>query len=186
MPTLAAPQFNSWFELDDSGVRLDAYVVLDFLRVVPQGLRSIFSEDWFISFLEEDNAKNSDDKNNISPDQFFRAFDEAEKVLYQGLQGIDQQLKDDDFFDGFDNQLTMVGFTRTSLQIKGRRLNKLWDDVKRSSENVGQFVFRPFFKTMLKFLGFLNKVLGSLLKVIPATEAIKEIKDFAESYIDVD
>ena len=184
MTSIAAPQFNSWFNLDD--IHLDPHIVLNFLRGVPEGLKEIFSSDWFIAFLEEGNVKEEGDKNNISPDLFFRAFDEAQKVLYRALDEIDRQMNDDDFFYQFEDQLTMIGFTRSSLQIKGRRLNKLWEDVKKSSESVGRFVFRPFFKKMLKFLEFLNKILGSLLKVIPATEAIKEIKDFGESYIEVD
>jgi len=172
-----------WFNL--SGGMSDTQIVLDFLREVPDNLRTIFDDESFRLLLDKDY-----NQYGIDSSAFFDALKEAEIVMHQSLDRTHGLLeKDPNYEPTFVNQLNQVGYTGASLQLKANVLNKLWTDVKNGLNAIGEAVinFADFrIKPAVKrFLTFLNSCLGSLSHVIAGADAIKEIKEIGESLIDI-
>jgi len=173
-----------WFSLNEDFEDID--IVLDFAGKVSVNLRIIFDDYKFRERLDRD------EKFGITADLFFSSLDEAERSILETINGYKDilSLPEDnqekiDFIDHSRQVFSEIGFSDNSLQLKGRILDKLWNDVKERGQQLIDFTNRPLMRAIRKFLTYLNTILGSLSKYIPGADALKEIKDTGESYLQV-
>ncbi|MCG7859240.1 hypothetical protein MD537_19850, partial [Flavihumibacter sediminis] len=118
---------------------------------------------------------------SISVESFLAALEEASRILIQNLETIRKQLYLDGYRRRFESRLSQVGFTNRSLRLKAATLNFHWRRVRRrvgdAVDSIIDFSNNPIVRVLRRFLEYLNSILGSLTKVIPGVEAIKEIKE---------
>ncbi len=153
--------------------------VINFAEKIPFHLRYIFDHASFRNIINEE-----EEVSKINSALFFKAFDQAEKNLFENLDILRQILPSE-----FQERLENIGFTGPSLQLKARRMNSLWNEVVSVVNSIGQgvidFAKAPIVKVIRKTLTYLNNILGSLKNAIPGLEAIKEIKEVGESYLGI-
>jgi hypothetical protein len=90
-------------------------------------------------------------------------------------------------------KLQDIGFKGANLKLKGNFFNGISDSLQRAASSImgffsssipfdpANFVFRKMVEWLKQLLAYLNAILGSLTKAIPALEAIKELKDLLEN-----
>ncbi|MCY1484903.1 hypothetical protein D3C87_70980 [compost metagenome] len=162
----------------------DIGTVLNFAETVSDNLRAIFDDENFIALLEGDRDR------GITAELFFSSLSEAEKSIlitvrdYKRILNLPNNDTEKINFIAYSNHvLSEIGFIGDSLLLKARVLDKLWDGVKDKGQQVINFANRPFMRALRKCLTYLNSLLGSLSKYIPGADALKEIKDTGESYL---
>ena len=174
----------TWFDLNQEHEDLNS--VLDFVDRVSENLEYIFNQDSFRELLDNDY-----DAYKISASLFFDALDNAAKNLRDEVaifrDRIDKDNLDYDerYVKNANYILTQIGFTGETLTLKANVLNKLWDGVLRAGDGIISFARNPIVKAIRKLLAYLNSLLGSLTKLIPGVDGIKEIKEIGESYLNV-
>ncbi|MEO7922326.1 MAG: hypothetical protein ABIR30_01475 [Chitinophagaceae bacterium] len=174
------PPDNDWFELDDE--KTDLENVLTFLEDLPGKLRTFFEEPYFDSVFKRLEASRQ-----FSRGLFFNSLQEATEILRDDLRGLRSRMNSSSPDESgtaisvAEETIRRIGFTDQSLKLKATLLNRLGRKAKRAVHKVVGFVKRPIVKGIRGFLNFLNSILGSLTKLIPGAEAIKEIKDSGEA-----
>lgn len=166
-----------WFDLSQGSGELET--VLDFMERVPDNLKFLFNRPSFRDLLDEDAEY------GISSDLFFSALSEAKAQLDVELEVFKDNLYDENFRSSANLILVQIGFTNDSLKLKANVLKRLWADVTNVDPYGGiiSFASSPIVKLTRKFLTYLNSLLGSLTKLVPGVDGIKEIKEIGESYL---
>lgn len=171
-----------WFSLNEGFDDIDT--VLNFAKTVSDNVRAIFDDHNFVEVLERDREY------GITAELFFSSLDEAERNIletvrqYRAILSLPEDNQEKINFINYSHQvLDEIGFSNDSLQLKARVLDRLWTGVKSKGQQFIDFSNRPLMKFLRKFLTYLNSVLGSLSKYIPGADALKEIKDTGESYL---
>lgn len=179
---------KNWFPINEE--QSDMQNVLNFIQQVPSNLRQVFvkkNSNFLKHYLLADKSA------GISPLMFTLSFKEAEIVLRKGVISfkrdyyIDLLLKTNTQDTKGEPLLMNIGFAKKSLRLKAAVLNKLWAEIVKVSNRVGNriidFANNEIVTLVRRFLAYLNSILGSLAKLIPAIEPIKEIKEIIESYL---
>lgn len=172
----------TWFELNQN--HDDLSNVLDFLEKAPDKLKFLFDQDSFIDLLNKDF-----ELYKISSSRFFYALEDAGNNLKNEIRkfrskiSIESESYDESFASNANYTLTQIGFTGATLELKANVLNKMWDRVEKAGDGFISFIGRPIVKAIRKFLTYLNSLLGSLSKLVPGVDGLKEIKEIGESYV---
>jgi hypothetical protein len=180
------PTDIKWF--DRNADEDDVFMVLNFIRRLPQNLENIFQDVSFISSLNKIGRYN-----DVNDSLFFAAFQESKQLLIKNLDDLERNIRENEYSrNDFRESLRLIGFTENSLQLKAATLDILWNRTieikkrrKRSSiyEWFISSVKNPITKAIRRLLQFLNDLMDSLKIVIPGLESLKEWKDVGESYI---
>ena len=174
---------NSWFELQEDSNDLEN--VIRFIETLPENLQEICKDDSFSQLLDRDYKRYQ-----INYLLFMEAFEEAREVLKLNLDLFKFQISDNDP-DQQENLIVIsdilkdIGFSGSSLKLKAGLLSKLWSAVVSAGDGIISFASNPVVKALRKFLSYLNSLLGSLKELLPGIDAIKEIKEIIESYLNV-
>ncbi|MCE3229172.1 MAG: hypothetical protein K0S32_3723 [Bacteroidetes bacterium] len=87
------------------------------------------------------------------------------------------------------NPVRDAGLTGSSLRAKLHLLRKLWKRTYERVKSAGRAAIDLLddidIKLFRKTLSFLNSFLGSVAKAFPPIEAMKEVKDLTEGFIDI-
>lgn len=167
-----------WFDFSEGMEEPDT--VVKFLENVPIFLEYIFEDSHFKELLEQDGHR----------DLFNNAFGEAKIILTESLKIFKERLDNEQGFRlAMTQQLYLVGFTGDSLKLKASLLEKSYRDMENmkqsSSKRFMSFFKNPIVELLRRFLALLNSVFGSLLKIFPGLESIKEIKEVGEHYASI-
>jgi hypothetical protein len=169
-------------------------IVLNFCDHVPTMLEFIFLNPGFGELVDA-----SFEETNVSYTLFSNSLAEAGEVLSINVEEIRARLRGDGpqnentdpnaYRQQFLGQLQRIGFTGNSLELKAnllnRRLRQLFQTMQKLGKDIVDFAIKPLVKLIRALLKFLNKLFESLKIVIPGLDAIKEIKDVGEEYLDV-
>lgn len=175
--------YNTWFELEES--KTDAQNVINFLAGLP-GRMSVLIQDYNSNFFEQLAASGPV---QVIREVFMNALEEATMQLLSNLMQEREKLQNPVYALEFNSRLTSIGFTENSLRLKAHTLNFHWEKllthVHTAGNTIIDFANNSVVKLVKRFLDYLNSVLGSLIKLFPGAEPIKEIKEIIESYLGI-
>lgn len=174
---------STWYKLEPNASNLDN--IFKFTMEQPRRIRELVSAENsnFFTYIELFASP-------ITQQAFLYALDESVVAITSDLDRIRKDIDiNKEIFRIVNNILDTIGFSGYSLRIKIDQLNYLWELVLRSLQRTGQTVIdfgnNSLVKVLRRFLNYLNSILGSLSKLIPGADGIKEIKDLLESYLEL-
>src|SRR5215217_1770747 len=92
------------------------------------------------------------------------------KAAWEQLRSKIRYWKDDLYYSRYEDDLQSVGLQGPQLDLKLQGLSSAWE----------RFKSRGTARLLRNLLGWVNAILGSLAKVIPGVEALKELKEAIE------
>lgn len=179
----------NWFDYSENSS--DITIVMTFLKDLPGNLKALVDSknSTFKEFL------NTFDNHGINSSLFEKAFSDATDEFEINFIMEDRSLKLDEILQNnirkerFARDLQRNGLTRESLRLKVNTLKLLWNNVMVGANTVAQgiidFANKQVVKLLQKFFTYLNSFLGSISKVFTGLEAIKEIKEIIEAYLNI-
>jgi len=168
--------------------RSDLDNTIGFLKELPRITGELYHQDYSNFFSV---CLNQNGKDGITPKMIRDAHNEAIDILLDELDSLPRRTHRPFTKNKYliEFQLDSIGFTGESLKIKAKNLNRLWTAIvglaKKTKKKIIDFSNKKLVKLLGKFLTFLNSMLGSLTKVFPGVEALKEFKEIIESYLGV-
>lgn len=114
-------------------------------------------------------------------------FEGALKEAFHGyenfLRSFDNLLKSEDELLNLHYKLKSIGFTGKSLKLKLSILDDFWSRLKRDFDDIIDWTNEASNALLEALLKHTNNLLGSLVKIFPILEPIKEFKEVMESGI---
>nr|WP_319571444.1 hypothetical protein [uncultured Draconibacterium sp.] len=170
-----------WFNLE---LEDDTEIITYFVNNLKENFQTLFTNENTSNFLQ---VMVISDNERLSKERFLNVFSETFSILEIHLEETGG-IKFDPKFPSF-SELYSIGWMDESLRYKGALLNDLWSNITKTVEKNGDrlinFANNKILKLVRKFLTYLNSLLSSLSLAIPGIEAIKELKDIAESFISI-
>lgn len=176
------PLSQIWFPTNRDS---DLDNVLLFLNNLPAMLENMFNAN-NSNFLNVCVAESGFD---IDIDLFLASFSESSEEFFISLEEFQGKLGNDENRIFAEQTLKKIGFSGRSLRLKANILNGLWrrvlDSVRRTGRDYIDFTNKIVVRLIIKFLAFLNSILGSLKTLLPGIEIIKESKEIMEGLIGI-
>ncbi|MBN8585683.1 MAG: hypothetical protein J0M37_11365 [Ignavibacteria bacterium] len=148
-----------------------------FLEELPEKLNFIFSQESFKRLFD-------DITEDINYELFENSFYEVREQLDMNLKLVKENIRIKRYKTYLYLRLAQNGFTENSFKLKINLLNFHWKKAYLTAKNgIIDFANNKTVGLMRKVLDLLNSILGSFASIIPGVDAVKEIKEVAESII---
>ncbi|HKC37876.1 MAG TPA: hypothetical protein VKB95_17490 [Chitinophagaceae bacterium] len=175
----------------ENSIHGDLKIVYKLLADMPDGL-GFFIYASNCNLLQLLDAKSS---RNRQQSRYTVLFQQSHAEVFYNynylLNDVEGKMKNQDSAttNEFHQSLKKIGMTDKNLELKTTLLQRFWNKLKNLKEKAADKIlnFRlPNIRSLFKkLMSCLNSILGSLTKLFPALDPIKEFKEMLESATDL-